>query len=95
MMMTMTMMMIRMMMSAVAEWLACCTLDPRVYAWETCLAPIPSFLPGAFCLQLAAFSHCQGGYMYVTFSNLPALRQPQSVFGAFVYAGTICLFLDP
>ena len=46
------------------------------------------------CL-LAAFSLCQGGNTYVTVSNLPALRQPHSVFGAFVHAGTICLFPDP
>ena len=32
---------------------------------------------------LAAFSQCQGGNTYVTVSNLPALRQPHSVFGAF------------
>ena len=27
--------------------------------------------------------------------QFPTRRQPHSVFGAFVHAGTICLFLDP
>ena len=42
-----------------------------------------------------AISLCLGGYTYVTVLNLPARRQPHSVFGAFVHGGTICLFLDP
>ena len=46
------------------------------------------------CL-LAAFSLCQGGNKYATVFNLPARRQPHSVFKAFVHAGTICPFMDP
>ena len=42
-----------------------------------------------------AISLCRGGYTYVTVFNLPARGQPHSVFGAFVHAGTICLFPDP
>ena len=54
------------------------------------LDPLMTF----FFLSLA-ISLCLGGYMYATVFNLPARRQPHSVFGAFVHAGTICLFLDP
>ena len=46
------------------------------------------------CL-LAAFSLCLGGNTYMAVFNLPARRQPHSVFRAFVHAGTICMFLDP
>ena len=50
------------------------------------------------CL-LATFSLCAslclGGNTYMTVFNLPARRQPHSVFWAFMHASTICLFLDP
>ena len=46
------------------------------------------------CL-LAAFSLYLVRFAYVTVSNLLARRQPHSVFGAIVHAGTICLFLGP
>ena len=60
------------------------------------LEPTPTVL----CVQQVLFfllrSPCaRGGYTYATVFNLPARRQPHSVFGAFVHAGTICLFPDP
>ena len=54
---------------------------------------IDSFL--YFFLSFFSDLLCLGGYTYATVFNLPARRQPHSVFGAFVHAGTICLFLDP
>ena len=57
------------------------------------LVLLAKYILGIFFLSL--FSVWQGGYTYVTVSNLPSRRQPHSVFMAFVHAGTICLFLDP
>ena len=44
---------------------------------------------------LLAISLCRGGITYATVFNLPARRQPHSIFWVFVRAGTICLFPDP
>ena len=48
------------------------------------------------CLSfLSLFSVCQGGYTYVTVSNLPARRQPHSVFGALCMPAPSVCFRTP
>ena len=44
---------------------------------------------------LSLFSVCQGGYTYVTVSNLPARRQPHSVFGALCMPAPSVCFRTP
>ena len=45
---------------------------------------------------LSAFSSYLGGYAYVTVFDLPALRQPHSVFGAvFVHAWYVSVCFRP
>ena len=44
---------------------------------------------------LSLFSLCQGGYTYVTVSNLPARRQPHSVLGALCMPAPSICFRTP